>query len=222
MGRGKSKAGIGAGGNFNRTGSQSGQPNEATEWYVSGEGMWINQYLRGRGDFGELSDFEQDMLNQLDIATSGDLKDETLYRSVDASAIFGNLSNTDMENVQQAILYGGASFGKGAYADGVRRRTETIINNTVGKTQTEKGFMSTTSDMGIAENFQDFTGASNPVVMRIKTNGNAKGVNLSGYDRNVSPAEAQKERLLARNTKYQVNGIGKHNNNIVIDVSLKR
>lgn len=217
MGRGRSKAG---GARLASAGITPGKPNDATEWYVSGEGMWINQYLRGRGDFGELTDNEKQLLKELDIATDGKLPDKTLYRSVDASAIFGDLNDNDMDNVKQAILYGQESFGRGAYAEGIRRRTTQIINNTVGSTQTEKGFMSTTSDLSIAEDFQGFTGSNNPVVMRIKTGGKARGVNLSGYDKNA-PDMPQKERLLARNTKYRVDNIyANGNRNIIIDVTL--
>ena len=56
-----------------------GMPNDATEQYVSGEGMWINQYLRGRGNFGELSDSEKEYLRDLDKATNGKITDNELY-----------------------------------------------------------------------------------------------------------------------------------------------
>lgn len=204
-------------------GIRRGEPNEATEWYVSGEGMWINQYLRGRGEFGELSDTEKEMLQQLDVATDAPLKDDLLYRSVDASAIFGEMSDTDMDDLMQSLRYGGGSFGKGAYADSIRRKTSGMVNNVVGNTQTEKGFMSTTSDPTVAQEWGDFTGANNPVIMRIHTNGNARGVNLSSYDKNVAPGDAQHERLLARNTRYRVNSISTNSDrNIIVDVTLER
>ena len=198
-----------------------GMPNDATEQYVSGEGMWINQYLRGRGDFGELSDSEKEYLRDLDKATNGKINDKELYRSVDANAIFGNISATDAENLRQYLLYGGDSFGKGAYADSIRNRMQSIINRTEGKTQTEKGFMSTTADKRVAEDWGDFSGSENPVVMRIKTSPNTKGVNLSGYDKNVSSDQAQKERLLARGQSYEVGKIYAENGNIYVDVKMK-
>ena len=198
-----------------------GMPNDATEQYVSGEGMWINQYLRGRGDFGELSESEKEYLRDLDKATNGKINDKELYRSVDANAIFGNISATDAENLRQYLLYGGDSFGKGAYADSIRNRMQSIINRTEGKTQTEKGFMSTTADKRVAEDWGDFSGSENPVVMRIKTSPNTKGVNLSGYDKNVSSDQAQKERLLARGQSYEVNKVYAENGNIYVDVTMK-
>lgn len=211
-GRGaSSSSGVGGG----------GKPNEATEYYVSGDGQWINQYLRGRGDFGELSANEKQYLKDLDRATNGKIKDSELYRSVDASAIFGNMSQMDYENLHQYLVNGSSSFGKGNYADGIRNNMNNIINNAKGKNITEKGFMSTTSDKSVAENWGDFTGSTKPVVMKIKTSKNTKGVNLSNYDKNVSKGEAQKERLLARNQTYKVDNVTSRNGKIYVDVSMK-
>ena len=212
MGRGSSKASSGGG----------GVPNAATEWYVSGEGMWINQYLRGRGDFGELSDSEKQAIKDLDKATSGTIKDDTLYRSVDASAIFGDMSDSTYSDLAQYVNYGENSFGKGAYADGVKSKMSNLINRTEGKTITEKGYMSTTTDSGVAEEWGDYTGSSKPVVMKIKTNSSTKGVDLSGYDKNVSAGEAQHERLLARNQSYQVTKIYSKNGYIYVDAEMKK
>ena len=184
MGRGTSKAGGGNAGG-------QGKPNDATEWYVSGEGMWINQYLRGRGEFGELSDTEKQMLKDLDTATNGKITDDTLYRSVDAEAIFGRMSDSDYQDLSQMLMYGEKSFGKG----------------------------STSSD--VAENWGDFTGSEKPVVMKITTSKNTRGVNLSGYDKNVSKSEAQHERLLARNQSYNVKKIYAKDGTIYVDVKMR-
>ena len=212
MGRGTSKIGKSAGG-----GGGNGQPNDATEYYVSGEGMWINQYLRGKGDFGELSSEEKEFLNDLDTATNGKITDDTLYRSVDASAVFGNISDVDYTNLSTALNYGGDTFGKGAYADGVRDKVNKIISNTDGKSITERGFMSTTTSASVAEEWGDFTGSEKPIVMKIKPSKNTKGVNLSTYDKNVSKEEAQHERLLARNQSYKVKKIYAKNGLIYVD-----
>ena len=220
MGRGASKAGGGRA-SGKAGGLQPGKPNDATEWYVSGEGMWINDYLRGRGDYGELTDTEKQALKDLDIATNGKITDETLYRSVDASAIFGNMAEGDYEDLSQALIYGKDSFGKGAYADSVREKVENKINRAEGKTITEKGFMSTTTSADVAEEWGDFTGSSRPIVMKITTSKNTKGVDVSGYDKNVDASQAQHERLLARNQTYDVKKIYAKNGIVYVDVKMK-
>lgn len=219
MGRGSSKAGgVGVTGGG---GSRDGMPNDATEYYVSGEGMWINQYLRGRGDFGELSDSEKKYIEDLDTATNGKITDETLYRSVDADAIFGNISDTDYENLVQALNYGADSFGKGSYADGIRSKVDSIISKTQGKTITEKGYMSTTTSQSVAEDWGDYTGSTKPIIMEITPSKNTKGVNLSSYDKNVSAGEAQHERLLKRNQSFDVEKIYSKNNSLYVKVKMR-
>lgn len=179
---------------------------EALEWYVSGDGMWINQYLRGRGDFGQLSSTEEMLLESLTTATNKPLEPyDKLFRSVDARAIFGNLSEDDLYNLQRHLMYGDKAYDKGAYSQSIKQKMEAILNRTVGKEITEKGFMSTTASKEVAEMFGDFTGADNPVVIEFDTKGKKlKGVNLDFLDMEDNP---QVERLLARDTKYKVNSI---------------
>ena len=100
----------------------------------------------------------------------------------------------------------------------MRNRVRDITRRATGTTQTEKGFMSTTSDVEIAEGFGGCTGSDMPIVMKINTGGKARGVNLSAYDRNASTP--QKERLLARNTKYKTGRIYGNNGQIYVDVDL--
>ncbi len=215
MGRGRS--GIGSG---NSAGGGSGKPNDATEFYVSGDGMWINQYLRGQEGFGELSESEKQYLKDLDKATDGKITDEVLYRSVDAQAVFGSMSDSDYDNLRQQVLYGENAFGKGKYADGIRQQVNSRIGRTEGKTITEKGFMSTTSEASVAEDWGGFSGSDKPIVMRMKPSKNTRGVNLSSYDKNVSADSAQHERLLARNQKYKVKKVYGKNGHIYVDVDM--
>ena len=202
------------------TSDEKGKPNSATEYYVSGEGMWINQYLRGRGDFGDLTESEEQFLKDLDTATDGNVKIDTLYRSVDAKAVFGNISETTYQNLHDYVLYGEDSFGKGKYADSIRENVENLINKTEGKEILEKGFMSTTKDKDIAMEFGDFTGSEMPIVMKIDTGGNAHGVDVSIYDKNVDESEKQEEVLLARNQSYIVERIYAEDHNICVDVKI--
>jgi len=201
--------------------SKNGKPNDATEYYVSGEGMWINQYLRGRGDFGELSDSEKQYIKDLDTATNGKITDETLYRSVDAKAIFGNIDGYDYDNLRQLVVYGDSAFDKGAYSQGLKKQATDTLNKTLNKTITEKGYMSTTTSENVAADWGDFTGAENPIIMKITPSKNTKGVNLSGYDKNVSSSEAQHERLLARNQQYDIKKIYGKNGYIYVDAKMR-
>lgn len=190
-----------------------GTPNDATEYYVSGEGMWINDYLRGRGDFGELSDSERAYLRDLDKATSGTIADKKLYRSVDASAIFGDMTGLEYESLVDRLVYGDNSAP-------VKASSDKFLGQT-GKTITEKGFMSTTADRSVAEDWGDFTGSDKPVVMEITTSKRTKGVDVSSYDKNVSSADAQDERLLARGQSYKVDNITAKNGQIYVEVTMK-
>lgn len=179
----------------------------ALEEYVSGDGMWINQYLRDNGDFGELTDLETKYLDDLATATSKPLEaTDKLYRSVDASVIFSDLSEEEVSQMMTHLYYGDSAYDKGAYSQGIKKRMETALNKAQGKEITEKGFMSTTVDKKVAEEFGDFTGAENPVVIEFDTKGKAlKGANLDFLDIADDP---QRERLLARNTRYKVTDIG--------------
>lgn len=205
-----------------KTEDMNGRPNDATEYYVSGEGMWINQYLRGRGDFGELSDAEKQYIKDLDTATNGKVTDEVLYRSVDMSAVLGSGDSWDYDDIRTYLNYGGAdAWGKGAYAESKVKKVENTLNKTLGKTITEKGYMSTTTSEKVATDWGGFTGSENPIVLKINNkSGKVKGVNLSGYDKNVSPSEAQHERLLARNQSYNVKKIYGKNGSIYVEVDM--
>ena len=179
---------------------------DALEWYVSGDGMWINQYLRGNGDFGTLNDTEQNLLDLLTSATSKPLEaTDKLYRSVDASVIFSDLDEEEVSQMVTHLLYGDSAYDKGAYSQSVKKRMETALNKAKGKEITEKGFMSTTVDRKVAEEFGDFTGAENPIVIEFDTKGKQlKGADLDFLDIEEDP---QRERLLARNTRYKVTDI---------------
>ena len=182
--------------------------------------MWINQYLRGRGDFGDLTESEKQFLKDLDTATDGNVKIDTLYRSVDVSAIFSNMSQSTYDDLRQYVVYGEDSFGKGKYADSVKEKVGNLINKAEDEEILEKGFMSTTKDKDIAMEFGDFTGSEMPIVMKIDTGGNAHGVDVSIYDKNVDESEKQEEVLLARNQSYIVKRIYAEDHNICVDVKL--
>lgn len=179
---------------------------EALEWYVSGDGMWINQYLRDPSAFGELNDTENQLLGLLESATEKELEPiDTLYRSVDAKVIFEGLDEAEIEQMMNHLYYGDSTYDKGAFSQNIKKRMEKALSDAKGKTLTEKGFMSTTVDKKVAERFGDFTGAEHPVVIELDTKGKKiKGADVDFLDIEEDP---QRERILAKNTRYKINDI---------------
>lgn len=170
---------------------------EAIEWYVSGEGQFINQYYRGRvgDDFGELSDMEKEYASLLDAATKRELPDDitTLYRSVDASAILGDIDAGDWYDIEAAILYGD-SYSLKKYGK--------LLDETKGKTITEMGFMSTTKDYELAAQWGSFTGSEKPVTIIFENiPKGTKGADLKNFD---IEGDEQSEVLLPRGTQYEI------------------
>lgn len=141
----------------------------AIEDYVSGEMMWLNSYLRGTSDVDSLSGSERRTLNLLTQATSKPLgKPTTLYRSVDASSIFGKMSDLSYEHLYNRLLYGREN-GKGSYIEKINTDIDRLLSNATGKVITERGFMSTTRDKSVATEWGGFSGSSKPIVLKIKT-----------------------------------------------------
>lgn len=183
---------------------------EAIEWYVSGDGMWVNQYLRGRTDGMTLTDGEKTLMKALEKATDQPLpkgfNKGKLWRSVDASAIFSGMTELELSQLYDHIVYG--NYDKGAYSQGIKKRMDTAIDNIEGATITEKGFMSTTKSKTVAEDWGDFTGADVPVVIEFDTTKTSiKGREID--QKFEIDEDAQEEVLLHPNAKYKVTGIGK-------------
>ena len=179
---------------------------EAIEWYVSGEGMWINQYLRGRMD-ADLMDGEKELLNALEKATNSPLpkgfNNGKLWRSVDASAIFKGMGELELSQLSDHILYGDSVYSKGAYSQGIKSRMEKAIDDVEGKTITELGFMSTTKSKGVAEEWGYFTDATVPMVIEFDTTkASIKGKEID--QKFEIDDEPQQEVLLHPKTKYKV------------------
>lgn len=180
---------------------------EAIEWYVSGDGMWINDYLRKTeaervAQFGELSDNEKWLYEQLKSATDKPLDKDihTLYRSVDSRAIFGDIPLEERFDIGDFLMYGDGAVEKGKIPELQKR-----IDSVKGKTITDKGFMSTTKDLDLAVDFDGFTGAEHSVVLELDTTkASVKGADLKKFD---VPDAPQKEVLLAPDTKYKITDI---------------
>lgn len=169
------------------------QINNVLENYVSGDGMWINSYLRNPAEFGNLTEDEKEYLNILDYALKNDISETVLYRSVDARAVFGNITDIEFDDLKSQLIYGNDN-----------KKALELINSVKGKEIVEKGFMSTTTEKRIALDWGDFSGSDKPIVLELKTPKGTKGKNLHFLDFEDDP---QKEVLLARNTKYKINSI---------------
>ena len=169
------------------------QINNVLENYVSGDGMWINSYLRNPTEFGNLTEDEKEYLSIMDYALKNDIKETTLYRSVDAKAVFGNITDIEFDDLKSQLLYGNDN-----------KKALELINSVKGKEIVEKGFMSTTTEQRIALDWGDFSGSDKPIVLELKTPKGTKGKNLHFLDFEDDP---QREVLLARNTKYKINSI---------------
>ena len=211
----KVSGGTRAGSSSNPKGVGGGGGNsEAVEWYVSGEGMWINQYLRGKMDAGELSPYEKDMLNKLDSATSKELgKEQTLYRSVDASAIFGPMSDMQYVNLQSYVVYGNN-----------QKIIASDAQQTLAKaqgTRTDNGFMSTTKDESLASDWRDFTGSEHPIVLKMQTSKTTKGRDLTRSDKALNERMGQSEVLLGKGQRYKIGKVYGKNGNIYVEVKLQ-
>ncbi len=173
--------------------SQHKQNISQDEWdvledYVSGEGMDINNFLRQRNGLSvdDMNASEKARLSLMDKAMEkSELpKDQTLYRSVDASAVFD-------KSTLQKIRWG-------EYADD-------DLQDVVGKTITDKGFLSTTKDKEIAFEWGDFTGSESPIVLELDTPKGTHGIDLRKFD---IEGEEQKEILLDRGLSYEIKSVG--------------
>lgn len=169
------------------------QINNVLENYVSGDGMWINSYLRNPAEFGNLTEDEKEYLNILDYALKNDISETVLYRSVDAKAVFGNITDIEFDDLKSQLIYGNDN-----------KKALELINSVKGKEIVEKGFMSTKTEQRIALDWGDFSGSDKPIVLELKTPKGTKGKNLHFLDFEDDP---QREVLLARNTKYKINSI---------------
>lgn len=184
----------------------------ALEYYVSGDGMYINNHLRSRNGVTpeDMNEQDKEFVRNLDSATSKEVKDSVLYRSVDASAIFPNISQNDYDELKDFFAYPSTVT---SYS---RAKAEVIMGSKLQRF-VDKGFVSTTKDEMVAADWDDFTGSDKPVVLRIKVDKGTKGVDLGFLD---VEGEEQKEVLLARNQTFKVGKVSYKEGNIYVDVSV--
>nr|DAJ36625.1 MAG TPA: Papain fold toxin 1, glutamine deamidase [Caudoviricetes sp.] len=192
-------------------------PNESLDAYISGEAMWLNNYLRGRGDFGVLSKGEQSLLDELTTITQKEkVGERVLWRSVDARAIFGDMSDSEYEDLLGRLVYGDDRRA-------IIEMTQRFLDVS-GTKQEEKGFMSTTKDKNIAMQWGAYTGSRTPVLLKIKTTAETRGIDVERYTLIHNPEaereQPQKEVLLRRGLQYKVVAIKELEGHICVEVEL--
>ena len=185
--------------------------NDSLDYYVSGDGMWINKYLRNPGQFekenGKVSDEEKQIIDEIRSQTNSEtITDKKLYRSVDASAIFGNISDLEFDNLVATVVYD-------AKDKPVTENANKLISAALNKEITEKGFMSTTKDKEIAENWDGFTGSNKDVVLELNIPDGMKGKDMAAYE---VDGDEQKEVLLPDNVDYKITEITKGENGKIL------
>ena len=184
---------------------------DAVDYYVSGDGMWINKYLRDPEQFakdgGNVSEDEKQIIAELDKeTTSTPITEKKLYRAVDASAIFGNISDGDFDDLVAHVVYGNNDKL-------IANKAGVLINRAENKQITEPGFMSTTKDKEVADNWDGFTGSNKEVILELDIPDGMTGKDLAAYD---VEGEEQKEVLLPRNTDYFIKKIKQGENGKIL------
>ena len=187
------------------------QKNSSLDYYVSGDGMWINKYLRNPEQFekenGKLSDEDKQIIEELRNQTNSEtITEKKLYRSVDAKAVFGDISDLDFDNLVATIVYDNKDKP-------VVDKAQKLISGALNKEITEKGFMSTTKDKEIAENWDGFTGSNRDVVLELNIPDGMKGKDMAAYE---VEEDEQKEVLLPDNVDYKVTEITKGENGKIL------
>lgn len=191
--------------------------NESLDAYISGDAMWMNNYLRGRGDFGVLSNDEQSLLDELTAITQKErVGERVLWRSVDARAVFGNMSDSEYEDLLGRLVYGDDRKA-------IIEKTQRFLDVSGTKLQ-EKGFMSTTKDKDIAMEWGGYTGSRTPVLMKIRTTAETRGIDIERYTLIHNPQaereQPQKEVLLRRDLQYKIVSIKELDGHICVEVEL--
>lgn len=177
---------------------------DAVDYYVSGDGMYINHYLRDpektAKESGPLTEQDKNLIKDLKKATNRKQPIKTLYRSVDASAIFGDITESVWEGIRSKLIYN--------VNDATTKKAAALLEQAAGKTVTEKGFMSTTKDLGLALDFDDFTGAEHPIVLELTEADKAKGIDIGAALPDLEKKMEQQEVLLHTDTTYKILDIG--------------
>lgn len=167
--------------------------------FVNGESSEINGWLRYPQKYS-IGEQNRHNIMVLDSVLTGKVANGTLFRSTEARSVFGYLSQSEYENLYRHVVDG--------IADGGSRKK---IQGIIGKTFTEKGYMSTSKSASIAEKMDH---AVKPVMLRVNTNGRGKGLDLGRH------SIGEEEVLLRRNTRYKIRKVYGKRGEIYVDVDI--
>lgn len=163
--------------------------------------MYVSHYLRDGekavAEMGELRKEDKELISNLEKATSIKHDNKVLYRSVDASAVFGDISQSEYDALRDKLMYGFEN-----------KNATDLIDNAVGKTVTDNGFMSTTKDKAAALDFDGFTGSEKPIVIEFENADKALGFELEKHMPELDKQMEQSEVLLHNGTQYKIKGVG--------------
>ena len=93
------------------------------------------------------------------------------------------------------------------------------IHSMIGRTITDKGYLSTSIDKKVPKDMYPMD--RDTVFMRIKSKGKHRAMDVNGLLGRKSPSPGQKEILLGRNTKFTIAKVNEKNGITYIDVELK-
>ena len=191
---------MGSVGNTGNSNQLTELQKEALDYYKQ-DGYYINNILR---QGLELDKNEKEFVKALDSVTTEPVKEDTLYRVVDASTIFPNMDDFEYVDMKSHLLFGDNAYDKGAYSQAKKARMEKLVDSMNGKTMTDKGFMSTTTDLETAlHKTSDDTHGTNRIVLKINGTKGAKGADMKFLDKKYDYNTPENEKLLARGSGYR-------------------
>lgn len=157
---------------------------------------------------GEIDGEDALLRRGLDEATSKALgKEMVLYRGVSAKAIFGD--GVKYGYLKSGLVNGDVDADVSAYLSQVKRET-------IGKTITERGYMSTSKNATTGEGF----GGEQPIVLRFTTKKKTMGIDLDSNRAFYRNNTSEREVLLGRGMSYKITKIFGKNGKIYADALL--
>lgn len=217
MAKGSSKLADSGGGG--KGGKLTQDQQDALDYYKQ-DGYYINSILRQELD---LDDREKEYVKILDDATSNDIKQDVLYRVVDADTVFPGLDDFSYYDLRSHLLFGDDAYDKGAYSQQKKANMEKLLNEPIGKSLVDNGFMSTTTDYATAlHKTSDPTHGTKQVILKLNGTKGAKGADMGFLDKKYDYLTPENEVLLSRKNGYSYKKIYAKDNAIIIDVDFKR